>query len=168
MDNTTSPTFLEWLISETRIFLKDFAGTNKLLLEEEHKDGDIARALRRTISEFNKTAPPLSTVYSRLEDLPLSEETVIKMTVYKLLLSESLKRSRNDLTYSDGNLTINDDNKAQMYLQIANILKAEYLKEMKDVKLCLNVNAGMMGNNSVYENLYSSYLVGLNYNVEAF
>ncbi len=168
MDNTTSPTFLEWLISETRIFMKDFSKTNKLLLEEEHKDGDIARVLRRCISEFNKTAPPLSTVYSKLEDLPISEETVIKMAVYKLLMSESLKRSRNDLTYSDGNLTIDDDNKAQMYLQIANIFKTEYLKEIKDVKLCLNVNAGMMGNSSVYENLYSSYLVGLSYNADVF
>ena len=153
-----NPTFLEWLLSEVRIYLRDFASTNKLLLEEEHSDGQIRRALVTSLGIYNTTPPPIQT-YTRLEDLPIASHTIIKSAASVLLRSEGIKRSRNDLTYNDGNLTINEDDKAPVYLALSKELRTEFVEELVNVKRSINIRCAMKGSASPYSNLESEFIM---------
>lgn len=148
--------FNEWLISQVRSYMKDFAQTNKLLLEVEHTNEDITNAIVRIVGIYNNTPPPLQQI-TRVQDMPGGLDVFVKGCASELLKSESIKRARNHLQYADGALTINDDDKAGPYMQLAGQLGQEFRVAVQEIKRTINIQRGMRGSSSPYATLFNHY-----------
>lgn len=140
-------------LDDIRGFLRDVAGQvpgtgveNILFDLPEFSDDDIRRALKFSVSRFNVMTPVSNdsegTVPAWLLLLAVSEF---------LLRSEATRQLRNQLTYQAGNVApIGIDDKAQLYLQMADTIKAEYEDKAKAWKVSRNME-------SCYGSLGSGY-----------
>jgi len=153
----TVPTFNEWLISKVRKFMRDEPRRNKLLATYEHSDEEICDAIVDTVGYINSTPPNLSTAFT-LETYPSTHLFLLGCAIY-LLQSESFLRARNHLTYNDGSLTINDDDKWQVYMQMIDRMQTEYKQELLSLKAAMNEESMYRSQYSPYANLYDSYRV---------
>ena len=79
-------------------------------------------------------------------------------------MSNDILKSRNDLTYSDGGITVNDGPKYQYITGILSRIVANEEQYWKQYLIALNINMGWGGVSSPYANLHA-----LNYtNIKTF
>ena len=130
--------------------LDDYKKSNRLLNnEEEFDDKVIARALEKALDRFNNT-PPVIGSYS-FENFP-SDYLLIDMAIFELLSRASYKRGRNSLSYSEAGLHVNDQNFSE-YLRLKNELRTATARDMKELKMGINLKRGFGYVTSAYRNL---------------
>jgi hypothetical protein len=138
---------------EIRMFMRDVAGQvpgtgveNTLFDLPEFSNDDINRALKFTTARFNVMTPP-------------SNDPMEGINIWLLLIgcaeflcmSEAFRQQRNQVTYQDGDIQpIGLDDKQQMYLAMAAVLKAEFEDKAKSWKISRNME-------SAYGSLGSGY-----------
>jgi len=117
------------IISETqiRLFLQDLPQYNSLLDGVRFSPEMIEQASIMTVSAYNELMPPSPIIYS-VESFPYLI-TLLFGTCGYLLRSGGLQQASNSLSYSSDNVTINDDDKAQIFTELGKELWGEF-KEM--------------------------------------
>lgn len=99
-------------VNELRDFIRDDKYLNTLIGQKETEDPGLADAIEDAIDDWNNT-PPLIDSYT-IEDFPSKSLLKTGATIF-VLRSAGIGKSRNHLTYSDGGLSIEKDEKTQLY-----------------------------------------------------
>jgi hypothetical protein len=137
--------------SDVRLFIQDRPEYNRLLGEEEFSPEQIDQAMKLTVAWFNEILPLSS---FPVEDFPFTH-LLLMGTVWHLLFSGGLKRSRNRLVYNTDGTTIDDEAHADIELGLSQSLRAEFKDTAQKIKVHENIKRGYSHVPSEY--LYSGY-----------
>jgi hypothetical protein len=140
-------------MDDIRGFMRDVAGQvpgtgveNIMFDLPEFSDNDINRALKYTVARFNVITPPSNDAQENINIWLL----LIGVSEF-LVTSEAFRQQRNQVTYQDGDIQpIGLDDKQQLYLAMAALLKAEFEEKVKSWKISRNME-------SAYGSLGSGY-----------
>lgn len=126
-------------IDDVRVFLNDYPEANRLIKRVQFTPERIAKAIQFMIREWNETVPIVN-VYTE-ETFPY--KTALLYGVISWLFSgESTFEERNHLTYQSGGLTIDDSNRTQAYLKIAEYFLSKFKDLMERQKKLENIDNG--------------------------
>jgi hypothetical protein len=123
---------------DVRTYIQDFLEKNHLLDGFEFEDPQIELAMRLAISEYN-LIPPIS---SETEETFPYDSLLMSGILYKLLLGQAALLIRNHMSYSDGNLQIPIEERAQLYESLASMLQQDFQMSARALKAHLNVESG--------------------------
>jgi hypothetical protein len=99
-------------IQKMRLFLRDFKENNALIRGIETGPSTIDYCIDLAVSSFNTMPPHIGSVtYDSFPSLQLLHLA----TLINVLESAGLLQSRNQLTYSDGGITVQTSDKTQLY-----------------------------------------------------
>lgn len=127
--------------------LEDFPQSNTLLdSQEEFGPKAVQRALQKALDRFNTTPPIIGTYDFTNQPSP---SLIVDMAILSLLERAVYKRGRNNLSYSDAGLSIDDQN-WQAYRAMMNDLSARVKQTLSDVKASINLGRGFKTVDSIY------------------
>ena len=138
------------LIRQIRTWMRDFTPLNALLDSEEFRDESIELFIDMALDDWSNT-PPLIGRVSNVRNHP-SRYLLILKVVQLALMSASFAYARNNLTYSDGGITVATSDKAPVYLSIESRLMQEYEAQKMRLKRSLNAEEAYGGVHSEYVN----------------
>jgi hypothetical protein len=143
----TTPTVVSK--DQVRMLLRDRADKNILLDDVQFTDDELNLSLEMAASAYNAVTPQTALTPSTF---PTHLRYVLLIgTVRFLLMSESFLQARNQATYQDGDIApIGVDDKAALYSQMAQSLKAEWDELVRGIKTQNNME-------SIYTTLGSGY-----------
>lgn len=140
------------LYSEVRAFIADSTANNHLLDDVEFTDIRIDLAMNMAIDSYNNL-PPMSSV--TLEEVTSDNITIgyysdemrsksifLYGTLWHLFSGQSALAARNQMSYSDGGLTIPIEERYQFYVQLAAQFEQNFKASAKDLKIALNLEDG--------------------------
>jgi hypothetical protein len=123
-------------VSEIRTYLRDHKDGNFLLKDYEWDLAEIVEAMTAAIHTWNKTPPRLTRMYNSANFYdPYALIDGIMAELYSLAAKHY---SRDHLPYSAGGVQLDDKNKAQEYLAVAQELEQSYLTWVKMEKARIN------------------------------
>ena len=125
------------LIRQLRAFLRDDPTLNELIEGKESSDGQLKQALLDALEDWNTTPPLLAPV--NVANHP-SRRLLVRSAAIEILVSMGIYFARNDLTYSDGGITVADKNKAGIYAQYVQKLQADFERKKLDLKKARNLD----------------------------
>lgn len=123
-------------VSELREFIRDDESLNTLIGQKETEDSGLTEAIEGAIDDWNNT-PPLIDGYT-VDSFPSKSALKIGATIF-LLRSAGIGKSRNHLTYSDGGLSIEKDEKTQLYQSWIDRFEQVWEKRKADYKMQKNL-----------------------------
>lgn len=134
------------------MFLRDRADRNILLDDVQFSDADVNLAAEMAASAFNAVTPQSRFTPS---SFPSHLQYVLLIgTARFLMMSESFLQIRNQATYQDGDIApIGIDDKQAAYMQLAQILKAEWDELVRGVKTQDNLESAYNSLGSGYRNV---------------
>ena len=130
---------------DVRLFCMDKAELNPLLRGVRWSPEDIDAAIIHTISYYNES-PPFIEVWSA-ETFPWRYMLLLGVAGH-LLRSASINEASNQLDYSLDGVSIQDKNKAGIFLQLGNGYWEEYKKMVQDIKVAKNIAMAFGGQSS--------------------
>lgn len=131
-----------------RLMLRDTcAEANYLLDELEFSDTEIAFALRHPIDEWNETPPPVGVYTPRT--FPFRNYHA-RAAIAELLMIAGHWYLRNHLSYSAAGVSVNDRDKGNAYITLANKYQQEWRQWMKNMKIQQNIEGGFTSLQSPY------------------
>lgn len=137
---------------QVRMFLRDRADRNILLDDVQFTDDELNFAAEMCVSAFNAVTPQ-----SRFTPSSFPEHLrylLLIGTARFLLMSESFVQVRNQATYQDGDIApIGIDDKASLYAQMAQGLKAEWDELTRGIKTQSNMESAYGTLGSGYRNV---------------
>jgi hypothetical protein len=111
---------------------------NKLILAYELKDTDITAAMRRCVDYFNGAG--FVKCNATVGSMPTSSRYFfIQGVSAQLLRSAAFKFARNELPYSAGGVSVNDQAKYAQYMKMSEILDQEWKMYVAETKHAMNV-----------------------------
>lgn len=135
---------------QVRMFLRDRADKNILLDEVQFSDDELNLATEMAVDAFNAVTPQTSFSPSNFPN----RYVLLIGTARFLMQSESFLQARNQATYQDGDIApIGIDDKAQLYAQLAQGLKAEWDDLVRGIKTQNNMEGAYNSLGSGYRNV---------------
>lgn len=123
---------------EVRAFLADSEENNHLLDGVEFTDTRINLAMEMAVDSFN-TIPPISaTTIGSLR----SKSILLYGTLWHLYNGQVGLAARNQMSYSDGGLTIPIEERYQFYIQMAQMYEQQFKSMVNDYKIAMNMESG--------------------------
>jgi len=145
------------LRDEVRMFLRDVPGMipgsgseNVLLDDVEFSDGELALAIRLTVSRFNSMNPPIRALVA--EQIPL--DIILYGVASFLMNAESFRQLRNQASVPDGETSLGIDDKHQLYAAMKQRLTEEFTTQATQWKVAKNMAACWGGVNSGFAYLW--------------
>ncbi len=137
---------------QIRMFLRDRADKNILLDDVQFTDEELNLATEMAVSAFNTVTPQTNLTPS---SFPTHLRYLLLIgTARFLLMSESFLQARNQATVQDGDISpIGIDDKAALYSQMAQALKAEWDELTRGVKTQNNMESAYGTLGSGYRNV---------------
>lgn len=131
---------MEVAAKKTRKYIRDIEERNELLMGEvEHDWDEIYDALEDAISAWNSIRPMTT---DTMESLDRRAYRYIRMRAAAYLLkSAANKQARNQIQYNDQGFQVSENDKAQMYLSLANQERKEFEQKVPEVKKALNIES---------------------------
>lgn len=131
----------------TRQFLRDYPEENELDFGElEHSWADVKRAVRQALQDWNAKQPPSQ---DTLETLPEEARGLLyKRSAVELLRSAAQGQARNRYNYSDQGFQVSENDKAGLYMQLAQQINREYEQKAQKLKAALNAQTFWGGSSS--------------------
>lgn len=147
------------MIAYVRTYMRDFPELNRLIVGYESNPRMIAWAIVDALDDWNTTPPFLGPV--SLEGFP-SKHLLARGAVIALLESVIMLQMRNQLSFSDGGITVQVNDKAPMLMQFVQLMKAHYEEKKNRMKSSMNVEFAMIGAGhfSEYFVINGTYLSG--------
>ena len=127
-------------IALVRAKTRDYPELNRLIEGVETSDRQIAFAIMETIEDFN-TTPPLIPAYS-ITNFP-SVDLLVNGALIAIFESVGILQTRNQLTYSDGQMQLGVNDKAPMLLNWINIFRNKYEAKKGKLKRALNLQTAL-------------------------
>jgi hypothetical protein len=125
-------------IDEIREYVSDYAPNNYLIDGEEFTDTYINLCLSLGIDSFNSMTP--KSLYSNTT-FP-SKSILLLGTCWQMFLGKAALLARNTMQYSDGGLQIPVEERAELYMSIANNFRAQFREAALALKIQLNMESG--------------------------
>lgn len=121
-----------------RLFIRDNIEYNKLLDELQFDDERISQATDLAIDKFNLMTPFSNYIESTFPNRSL----LLLGTLEQLFLGEAAAAARNELTYSDGGLTVPLEERFQYYTALAQTYGQQFQQMGQQLKIQLNMEEG--------------------------
>ena len=137
-------------VDDIRSYIKDFSDRNRLLQAPEFSEDRIRLCMELALDDFNTI--PVQTAFS-LDNFP-SRVILLLGTIAHMYKGEKIFQARNNLTYNDGGITVNDTDKAQVYDKIGDGLMQEFETKTRMWKREFNLSRGWGGFGSEYAGFY--------------
>jgi hypothetical protein len=130
-------------IQTVRLFTRDHPQLNRLVKGEESSDRMIAWAIHDFLSDFAGTPPNLG--FFSLEDLfeRYYQSFALRGTTVALLESVGILQTRNQLSFSDGGISVGVSDKSPMLLQWISQFRNKYEQEKIQKKVSMNIENAM-------------------------
>lgn len=125
-------------VDELREFIRDDENLNTLIGQKETENPGLVKAIEDAIDDWNST-PPLIDNYT-VDSFPSKSMLKIGATLF-VLKSAGIGKSRNHLTYSDGGLSIEKDEKTQLYQSWIDRFEPMWEKRKADYKIQKNLRS---------------------------
>lgn len=122
-------------VEKLREFIRDQPELNTLIGKEETSDTGLITAIEDALDDWNNT-PPFTTVTT--DNFPFSSLLKIGAVIF-VLKSIGILMSRNHLTYSDGGMSIEKDEKTQLYQSWLDRFEPEWERKKASFKLAKNL-----------------------------
>lgn len=135
-----------------RMYVRDHVEYNKLLDELQFSDERISQCKELAIDHFN-----LYTPISSYTEANFPSKTLLLLGIlWHLFLGESAAAARNELTYSDGGLTVPLEERFQYYNNLAQTYGQQFTTSSQQVKIQLNLDDGygMVGSDFAWLPIY--------------
>lgn len=123
---------------EVREFISDYPERNLLLDEQEFSNTFIELCMDLGVSEYNVISP--RTGYDR-SNFP-SKSLLLLGTLWQMYLGRSAMMARNNLTYTDGGLQIPVEEKYELYKNLSDNFRAQFMEAAMRLKVSINMEAG--------------------------
>lgn len=131
-----------------RLFLRDTAQLNRLILREESDDEMLDFAIEMAISDWNSSSPILPPVsIGTFGSLYL----LMHGAAIQILKSQGILQARNQLSYNAGGSSFSRHDKSAMYQAWATNFANEYEMKKRNLKIHCNIERGYGGFNSEYD-----------------
>ena len=149
------------MVAYVRLYMRDFPELNRLTQGHESSPRMIAWAIIDALDDWNTTPPFLGDC--TLASFP-SRHMLCRGAVISLLEGVAMLQMRNQLSFSDGGITVSVNDKAPMLMQWLSMMKAAYEDKKVKMKSSQNVEMAMggSGHHSEYSAINGSYLMGMN------
>jgi hypothetical protein len=136
------------LIAMIRLYLRDFPELNRLIAGEETSNRMIAWAIVDALDDWNTTPPFIGN--ATIDNFP-SVSLLREGTVILVLESVGLLQTRNQLSYSDGGISVQVSNKAPLLLQWIQLFRSSYETKKNRMKASMNIEQAMGGTGTFSE-----------------
>jgi len=123
---------------EVREHILDKVEKNYLIDGEEVSDTQISLAMDMVVSEWNSTPP---TDMYNVQNFPF-KHVMLYGVLAKVYMGLSALAARNQLSYSDGGISIPLEERMQLYQAMAGMYKAEYVDATQRIKISNNIDQG--------------------------
>jgi hypothetical protein len=127
-------------IQTVRLFMRDHPQLNRLIKGEESSDRMIAWGILDFLSDFAGTPPLLG--YFTLEDLLARnlQSFAVRGTAVALLQSVGILQTRNQLTFSDGGISVGVNDKTPLLMGWIRDFQNKYEQQKLQIKVTMNIN----------------------------
>ena len=122
---------------QIRDYLADSPENNHLIDGEEFTDARIELAMELALSSYN-TMPPTGGFV--MDQFPA--DLLLYGTLWHLYNGQVALSARNQMSYSDGGLTIPIEERYQFYIQMAGMYEQQFKTAAKESKISRNMEAG--------------------------
>lgn len=123
---------------QVRTYIRDHVDYNRLIDELEFSDERIVIARDLTVDLFN-VLPPVTTF--ELDTFP-NKYVLLMGILHNLFLGEAAMAARNQMSYSDGGLTIPIEERFEYYSNLAATYGTQFNQLAQQLKIHNNVEAG--------------------------
>lgn len=125
---------------DVREYIADYAENNHLLDGVEFSDTRITLATELAISEFNMI-PPVGGISA--ETFYIHGKIILMCGIlWKLFAGQAALLARNHMSYSDGDISIPVEERAELYLRLADYYQVQFMNSATSLKKQLNLEAG--------------------------
>ena len=122
---------------EVRLFLQDRAELNPLTLGIRFTPEMIDQAMINTVDYYNLMNPPTGMMYT-VETFPFRSILLLGTAAY-LLRSGAINEAANQLSYVADGVQVNDKDKAQIFMSLAQNLQQDFKELAQQIKMNQNV-----------------------------
>ena len=122
---------------QIRDYLADSEDNNHLIDGDEFTDARIELAFTLAVDSYN-TMPPIGGV--TLDTMPAS--LLLYGTLWHLYLGQTALAARNQMSYSDGGLTVPIEERYQFYVQMADMFGNQFKQQAQAAKISINMESG--------------------------
>ena len=136
------------MVAYVRLYLRDFPELNRLVAGYESSPRMIAWAIVDALDDWNSTPPFLGA--ATIESFP-SKHVLCRGATISLLESVAMLQMRNQLTFTDGGITVSVNDKAPMLMQFISMMKASYEQKKSQMKASMNIEMAMVGTGHLSE-----------------
>lgn len=140
---------IQILLRQVRDFMRDHGALNALIQGQESGDPLLELFIDMAVDDWNTTPPFIGNVTVSRHP---ARSLLILYASALCLWSASILQARNNLTYSDGGLSVNTSDKARPYQEMAAQIMQMY--ESKKMRHKKSQNAEM-----AYGGVYSEYTI---------
>lgn len=139
---------------EVRLFLQDRSELNPLTLGIRFTPEMVEQAMINAVDYYNMMNPPTGVMHS-LEDFPYRTLLLLGASAY-LLRSGAINEAANALSYSADGIQVNDKDKAQIFMSLAQNLQQEFKELGQQVKMNQNISQiyGVKHSEYIYRRRY--------------
>lgn len=123
---------------QVREYISDYPESNLLLDKEEFSDSFINLCMDLGVSEYNVISPRTNV---SLDNFP-SKSLLLLGTLWQMYSGRAALMARNHLSYSDGGLQIPVEEKYELYRNLADNFRAQFLEAATKLKITINMEAG--------------------------
>lgn len=128
-------------IAEVRFALRDHPEANTLLNDVEFSDNEIAHCITKPIDKWNSMLPDVGQY--DVHNFPWRYPH-LNATIGELMRIGAFHYFRNQLPYSSGGLSVDDKNKGNVYMQLAQQEEAKFQAFCQERKFEANVMGGFL------------------------
>ena len=128
--------------SDVRLFMMDKPELNTLLRGVRWSPEEVNAALINVVAYYNES-PPFYGSYS-IETFPYRYTLLCGAAGY-LLRSAAINEGSNNLNYSANNISVNDKDKAEIFMRIGSMFWDEFKQKVADIKIAKNISMAFGG-----------------------
>ena len=122
---------------EVRLFLQDREELNPLLLGVRFTPEMIEQAMINTVDYYNLMNPPTGVMHT-IESFPYRALLLLGTAAY-LLRSGAINEAANSLSYAADGIQVNDKDKAQIFMSLAQNLQQDFKELGQQIKMNQNI-----------------------------
>lgn len=122
---------------EVRLFLQDRTELNPLLLGVRFTPEMIEQAMINAVDYYNLMNPPLGQMHT-IESFPYRSLLLLGTAAY-LLRSGAINEAANQLSYAADGIQVNDKDKAQIFMTLAQNLQQDFKELGQQIKMNQNI-----------------------------
>ena len=122
---------------EVRLFMQDREELNPLILGIRFTPEMIEQAMINTVDYYNLMNPPTGVMFT-IENFPYRSLLLLGTAAY-LLRSGAINEAANQLTYAADGIQVNDKDKAQVFMSMAQNMQQDFKELGQQIKMNQNI-----------------------------